>query len=40
MRSVAITLLVALVLIAAADISAYADHWPPDLWEGLNRECH
>jgi hypothetical protein len=36
MRLVAIVLIVALGLIAGAVASA--DHWPADLWEGLNRE--
>jgi hypothetical protein len=40
MRSLAILLLVALALLAAAGISAYADHGPANLWEHLNRECY
>jgi hypothetical protein len=40
MRSMAIMLIVALGLVAGAVSSAYADHWPADLWERLERECH
>jgi len=38
MRSIATMLIVALGLIAGATASANADHWPPDLWESLDRE--
>lgn len=38
MRSVAVMLIVALGLVTGAVASAYADHWPPDLWERLDRE--
>ena len=40
MRLVAVSLVVALGLIAGAATSANADHWPPDLWERLNQERH
>lgn len=39
MRLVAIKLIVALGIAAGAVTPAYADRWPADLWERLDREC-
>jgi hypothetical protein len=38
MRSVMMMAIVAIGLMAATVATAQADHWPPDLWERLNRE--
>jgi hypothetical protein len=38
MRLAAIMSIVALGLVAGAVTSAYADRWPADLWERLDRE--
>lgn len=38
MRSLAIALAIALGLIAGAATSAFADRWPADLWERLDRD--
>ena len=38
MRLLAVMLIVALGLALGAATSAYADRWPADLWECLDRE--
>jgi hypothetical protein len=38
MRLVIMMALVAMGLMAATVAPAQADHWPPDLWERLDRE--
>jgi hypothetical protein len=39
MQLVAIKLIVSLAIFLGAVTSAYADRWPADLWERLDREC-
>ena len=38
MRWVVVILVVAIGLVAGGGTSVLADHWPPDLWERLDRE--
>jgi hypothetical protein len=38
MRLVIMMAIVAIGLMAAAVAAAQANHWPPDLWERLDRE--
>jgi hypothetical protein len=38
MRSVIMMAIIGIGLLAATVAAAQADHWPPDLWESLNRE--
>lgn len=38
MKLVAALLVVVTGLLAGAVLSVRADHWPPDIWDELNRE--
>jgi hypothetical protein len=39
MKTFAVMLIVALGIALGAVTSAYANRWPADLWERLDREC-